>query len=109
MSQSGEEKRAYAKGYGAGKRYADHQIDQALKDWREEQFKQQVFLAILPELVRRPWKTGEKSWSSMDEFVSGAWKFANLAVKRTFFSGRPDPILVEHVPEIVHERSADAS
>lgn len=76
----------YQKGYAAGRRREQRSRSTELGKWRTEQFKQSVFLAILPELVRAPWRTGEKRWNTITEFVNGAWNFADKAVARTWFS-----------------------
>jgi hypothetical protein len=65
-----DEKRGYAKGYAAGTKRTDRDFERA------------VFLAVLPELIRKPWLTGEKTWTTMDQFVRGAADFAAKSVRR---------------------------
>lgn len=75
-------KEAYQKGYNAGK----HRLDKDLRkeEWEKEnrQFAQQVFCAALVGTLQSGgWETGGKKWSNISDYVNGAWKFADAAVK----------------------------
>lgn len=78
--------RTYAQGYAAGQRRVVREGARENMAAQREQFRRDVFLAILPELVRSPWRTGEKTWATMEQFIDGAWNFADLAGKNTFFT-----------------------
>ena len=82
-----DEKRGYSKGYAAGMRRIEREFSNALSEHRRSEFQRQVFLAILPELVRSPWQVNGKTWDTIPQFVDGAWKFAECAAKKTSFSG----------------------
>jgi len=83
------EKRGYARGYIAGKKRADaNEIarrDQLAAERRlrsQQRFKQQVFTAALQGLlVNGRWKTGDKDWKCVADYVRGAWNFADEAIK----------------------------
>jgi hypothetical protein len=85
-----EEARAYQQGYQTGRKRRSFDRQRELERAECELFKQRVFIAILPELVRSPWLdtvNGEKvAWSTMERFVRGAWDFADQAAIRANFS-----------------------
>ncbi len=80
----------YQKGYNAGRRRA--KLDHANAELRaiKEQFEREVFLAVLPELIRAPWQVNGEAWKNMQQFVNGARKFARLSVA-TFSFPLPPP------------------
>lgn len=83
------EARGYAKGYGAGKRRAER--DDRAEDvrGRRERFRQDVYLAIISEMIRSPWGRKIdgtfKPFSGAKEISGCAWNFADEAVKRASF------------------------
>ena len=79
----------YAKGYAAGRRRAARDDVQMRETIQRAEFRRQVFLAILPELVRDPWQTGTKRWTTQNEFINGAVDFANAAASRFTFPQMP--------------------
>lgn len=79
------EKRGYSKGYAAGQRRVRAGDEQQLRAFMQEEFERQVFVTILPQLVSQPWQTGSKRWTSMEEFIDGARKFARLSAKQFHF------------------------
>jgi hypothetical protein len=69
------ENAAYQRGYYAGQRSARSQT--------QSTFMQQVFCAALQGLlVNANWKTGEKRWTTVKEYVDGAWDFAEEAARQ---------------------------
>lgn len=84
---TGDEQRGYSKGYAAGQKRADREYSRALHDHRREEFKRDVFLAVLPQLMAAPWRNGDQPWSTREQFIKGAWGFAEEAAKGTTFSG----------------------
>jgi hypothetical protein len=87
------ERRGYAKGYFAARKRGDRDDLAAEIRGRRDAFRQEVFLAILPTLVSQgTWGvkdpvTGEhKPWTTTEQFVSGAWRFADKAAEGTTFS-----------------------
>lgn len=89
------EKLGYAKGYQAGMRRKKREDSRAVALAMREEFERQVFLVVLPELIRAPWKTGEKTWTTMDQFIGGAHDFAAKASKRFPFT--PPPVEEDHL------------
>jgi hypothetical protein len=79
------EKRGYSKGYAARIRRVDKRNAASMRAFMREEFERQVFVAILPELVARPWRTGEKNWTTMDQFIGGAREFASKAATQFNF------------------------
>lgn len=77
------EKRAYSRGYAAGRKRVrvDRSNDQK---YREQQaFLDKAFLAALPALIAGgAWKTGETLHDSVDGRVLMAWRFAKQALKQ---------------------------
>lgn len=92
MSASTEEQKGYARGYAAGRRTARAKNEQRVIQAMREQFEREVFLAVLPELVRAPWQTEGQRWSKMEQFITGARKFATLAGDRFNFTPPPMPV-----------------
>lgn len=81
-----DEKRGYGKGYSAGTRRAVREINHDQVRAEQEAFEREVFVAVLPALlVDKTWKTGDKRWSTMQEYTSGAREFASEAGKRFNF------------------------
>lgn len=80
------ETRGYSKGYAAGQRRAEREGVERERSIKREAFRQAVFGAALNGvLINGTWRTGEKRWSSIQDHVNGAWKFADEAVKLAVF------------------------
>ena len=83
------EARGYSKGYAAGKCRVGREEAQEVARGRRERFRQDVFLAMLPNLLGKGWGNTiggkHKPWSSIKEYVDGAWKFSDQACKGTDF------------------------
>jgi hypothetical protein len=78
-----EEKRAYAKGYNAGRRNAAADRSKAARDMAEQRFWQQVFCAALQgAMISGNWATDNKRWADQVEYVRGCGRFADEAVKQ---------------------------
>ena len=80
------EKLGSARGYQAGLRRKKREDSRAIALAMREEFERQVFIAVLPQLLSAPWRTGKKTWTTIDEFVSGARDFATKASKRFPFT-----------------------
>ena len=80
--------KGYNRGYAVGRKKAQYDRVRELEAHRRAEFERQVFLAVLPVLVRTDtWSTGGKKWSSINDYVSGAWDFARTAKTGTHFTG----------------------
>jgi len=91
MTATADEKRGYTKGYAAGcRRSARFERAETVSAMREE-FERQVFLAVLPELLARPWQVNGEAWKSMEQFVDGAAKFARKSSAKFAFTPFPLP------------------
>lgn len=77
------EKRGYSKGYAAGQRRMETALEAEARYCAESRFRQQVFCAALTGVLQNgTWKTGDKLWTSIPEYVDGSWKFADEAVRK---------------------------
>lgn len=78
------EKRAYARGYRAGKERRSKQIEVERIYAKQQAFRERAFLAALPACIAADsWKTGDKQpITSLPQRVSLAWRFADEAMKR---------------------------
>lgn len=88
------EKLGYARGYQAGLRRKKREDSRAIALAMREEFERQVFIAVLPQLLSQPWRTGDKTWTKMEDFISGAQDFATKASKRFPFT--PPPVEIDH-------------
>ncbi len=86
MSDTEAEKRAYAKGYAAGRKRTEAETAAAAAQYEESQqarrrFRQQAFLAALSGTLTSPrqWRNGEKPWVGVEDYVRGCWNFADKA------------------------------
>lgn len=85
------ELRGYSRGYSAGKRRAEREEAAETARRRRERFRQEAFLAILPQLIAKgTWGIEVKGvhtpWTSTEQYSDGAWNFADRATKRANFS-----------------------
>lgn len=80
---SPEELRAYQRGYQAGKRRKQRDIDEQQRIKQERAFRERAFLAALPACIdAQGWTRGDKPISSMADRVRLACDFANEAVNQ---------------------------
>lgn len=84
------EARGYSKGYAAGKRRLDADMEREEARGRREAFRQQAFLVVLPALLAsgtwgRKVKGEHVNWKTMAEYCAGAWQFVDEAEKGASF------------------------
>lgn len=84
------EKRSYARGYAAGRRHALEKGESAARNAKREEFKRQVFLAVLPQLLDKPWQINGVQWKNKDEFIKGAYGFAEKSADSFLFMLTPE-------------------
>lgn len=76
------EKRGYARGYKAGRKRQEKDQLKSERLARREEFRRQVFLASVSGFITSAnWQTGEKRWSSYEDYARGVWQFADEALK----------------------------
>lgn len=82
MSAADLEKKAYARGYAAGRKRAraDNRVDQQYA--KNSAFLDRAFLAALPAtMVVDNWTRGDKKITNVNDRVALAWDIAALALK----------------------------
>lgn len=78
-----DEKRAYARGYSAGRKNANSRRSLDAERRAENRFWQQVFCAALQgTLVNAGWRTGEKPWVSSGDYIRGCGNIADEAIRQ---------------------------
>jgi hypothetical protein len=83
------EQRGYSRGYAAGQRRLDRENAREEASGRRERFRQDVYLAIVSQMIASPW--GRKvdgrhvPDKNAQEISASAWRFADEAVKRATF------------------------
>lgn len=77
-----EERRAYSKGYAAGKRAAKGEPRGELTPREHETLHDQVFCAVAAAMViKGEWQTKGKTASTTEEYIELAKMFADAAVR----------------------------
>ncbi len=78
-----DERRAYQRGYSAGRRRKAAEVSAERRRAQREAFRQRAFLAALPFcLGEHAWKLNQKPCSTLDERLALAEAFANGATAR---------------------------
>lgn len=76
------EGRAYAKGYAAGRRRVESDIEREIRQERDRIRWDAYFCAALQgTLMNSGWQTGGKRWESDTDYVKGCARFADEAMK----------------------------
>lgn len=76
------EKRAYARGYAAGRKKAKTIRDEAHRRRERQAFLDRAFLVALPFAMQQEnWKIGEKKIETVEQRVDLAWRIAVKAVE----------------------------
>ena len=77
-----EESKDYARGYAAGRRRQDVDIQKEQLMAERERFRHKVFLAALPSCLNGVWTQGEKKITSVDDRIALAWRMSDAAMRR---------------------------
>lgn len=80
---SPEEARAYSRGYQAGKRRKQRDINDEKRIREEKHFRDRAFLAALPACIQaQGWTRGDKTITKLEDRVRLAWDAAEEAAKQ---------------------------
>lgn len=80
-----EEKRAYQKGYVAGRKRKNEDRRRAGREAERLAFRRRAFLAALPACVNaQGWTRNDKPITTMEARTALAWDFADEAMRRYY-------------------------